>query len=245
MNIFAIQDEDIKPSERVLNAASFGRLDDLRKALDDGGDPDYVRLDIAPTLIAAMREYPDALQMLIEAGAHTDIPNRMGWTALHEASTKAEPDCLAIILKAPEAQVNVYVRDNERRTAVFAAMEADRFDNANMLLTAAPELIDMADKEGCTPAMWAVQNKKEEWLEWCLQKGADVKRENERGESVLSTLGDWDEGRRLVETTRAIVVEKPITAPTSVQQAPVEEISEHLVPANPFGLGGVKKKTLT
>lgn len=240
MNMFAKNDD--LPSERVINAASFGRLDDLRQALDDGGDPDHTRLNVCPTLITALRGYDDCLALLIERGARVDLPNQVGWTALHEAAKKEDPTLLEIVLTAPDSQLKIFVADEEGRSALFAAMEANRFDNAKLLLKREPELVDAGDHDGITPAMYAAQNKSAEWLEYLLKAGADINRTTSDQRTLADLVGPWDEGRFVLENTRAVVVEK--TEPVKKAEKEEPKVEEPAAPSNPFNLGGVKKKTL-
>lgn len=240
MNMFAKNDD--LPSERVINAASFGRLDDLRQALDDGGDPDHTRLNICPTLITALRGYDDCLALLIERGARVDLPNQVGWTALHEAAKKEDPTLLEIVLTAPDSQLKMFVADEEGRSALFAAMEANRFDNAKLLLKREPELVDAGDHDGITPAMYAAQNKSAEWLEYLLKAGADINRTTSDQRTLAELVAPWDEGRFVLENTRAVVVEK--TEPVKKAEKEEPKVEEPAAPSNPFNLGGVKKKTL-
>lgn len=240
MNMFAKNDD--LPSERVINAASFGRLDDLRQALDDGGDPDHTRLNVCPTLITALRGYDDCLALLIERGARVDLPNQVGWTALHEAAKKEDPTLLEIVLTAPDSQLKIFVADEEGRSALFAAIEANRFDNAKLLLKREPELVDAGDHDGITPAMYAAQNKSAEWLEYLLKAGADINRTTSDQRTLADLVGPWDEGRFVLENTRAVVVEK--TEPVKKAEKQEPKVEEPAAPSNPFNLGGVKKKTL-
>lgn len=240
MNMFAKNDD--LPSERVINAASFGRLDDLRQALDDGGDPDHTRLNVCPTLITALRGYDDCLALLIERGARVDLPNQVGWTALHEAAKKEDPTLLEIVLTAPDSQLKIFVADEEGRSALFAAIEANRFDNAKLLLKREPELVDAGDHDGITPAMYAAQNKSAEWLEYLLKSGADINRTTSDQRTLADLVAPWDEGRFVLENTRAVVVEK--TEPVKKAEKQEPKVEEPAAPSNPFNLGGVKKKTL-
>lgn len=240
MNMFAKNDD--LPSERVINAASFGRLDDLRQALDDGGDPDHTRLNVCPTLITALRGYDDCLALLIERGARVDLPNQVGWTALHEAAKKEDPTLLEIVLTAPDSQLKIFVADEEGRSALFAAIEANRFDNAKLLLKREPELVDAGDHDGITPAMYAAQNKSAEWLEYLLKSGADINRTTSDQRTLADLVAPWDEGRFVLENTRAVVVEK--TEPVKKAEKEEAKVEEPAAPSNPFNLGGVKKKTL-
>lgn len=240
MNMFAKNDD--LPSERVINAASFGRLDDLRQALDDGGDPDHTRLNVCPTLITALRGYDDCLALLIERGARVDLPNQVGWTALHEAAKKEDPTLLEIVLTAPDSQLKIFVADEEGRSALFAAIEANRFDNAKLLLKREPELVDAGDHDGITPAMYAAQNKSAEWLEYLLKSGADINRTTSDQRTLADLVAPWDEGRFVLENTRAVVVEK--TEPVKKAEKEEPKVEEPAAPSNPFNLGGVKKKTL-
>lgn len=241
MNMFAKTDD--LPSERVINAASFGRLDELRQALDDKGDPDHTRLNICPTLITAVRGYEDCLALLIERGARADLPNQVGWTALHEASKKEDTTLLEIVLRAPDSQLKMFVTDDEGRSALFAAIEANRPDNATLLLKREPELVDANDHEGITPAMYAAQMKNAEWLEYLLKAGADIERTTSDQRTLADLVGPWDEGRFVLENTRAVVVQKTEAVVKKVEKEEVK-VEEPVAPSNPFNLGGVKKKTL-
>ena len=238
-NMFEMND-DLMPSERVLNAASFGQHEALLSALKEKGDPNYVRLDIAPSLICCMRAYDDCLRILMEHGARGDIANRVGWTAFHEASQKEDFSCLEILLSHPEQTVFT-VRDSLGETALHAAIVANRFENANALIKASPELLFMRNENGVSPVMWAVTNRKIDWLEWCLLHGADVNQSNERDESAASASHDWPEGKLMIENMKNMVVIAPVKRAIVVNDiSEKEDVKE--VTTNPFGLGVVKKK---
>lgn len=239
MNIFAFEEEEM-PSERLLNAASFGRVDQVLEAIRAEGDVDYVRLDICPTLIACMRQYDECLQVLMEHGAHGDIGNRIGWTALHEASQKEDPTCLKILLQYPE-QTQFTKQDKHGRTALVAAITSNRTDNAELLVKACPDLLLLKDNEGSNLALWAVQEKKEDWLLWLLKKGVSPSETNEKGLSATSEVGDWEEGKRLIEEYGFQATERQKLANIN-PTAEVEAVSEPEPVSNPFGLGGVSKK---
>lgn len=234
MNMFAIE-EDKHPSELVLNAASVGRAVDLKNALDKGGDPDYVRLDIAPSLITAMRNFDECLEIVLQNGGHADIPNRSGWTALHEAAIKGDSVLLDIILKYPE-QVKLASRDKDGQTAFFATIDANQLENAKLLLDADPTLLNTADNDGITPVLYAIKTKKTEWVDFLLDNGADLTIGEDK---VHDALGSWEEGRELVARTRSIVIREKVAPVKQV----VEDTVEEPVKSNPFGLGSVKKKT--
>ena len=51
MNIFGNEEEDF-PSERLINAASLGRADQLVSAIRDGGDVDHIRWILPQRLFA-------------------------------------------------------------------------------------------------------------------------------------------------------------------------------------------------
>ena len=143
MNIFSNDNDDF-PSERLLNAASTGQVGPLIAAIKDGGDVNHMRFDIAPTLICAMREYVDCMEVLMQSGASASIPNRMGWTALHEAAQKEDPTMLQAILNTPN-DTRLIKTDNDGTSALVAALEKDRFANAELLIKAEPRLLQVKD----------------------------------------------------------------------------------------------------
>ena len=236
MNIFGNEEEDF-PSERLLNAASLGRADQLIGAIRDGGDVNHLRLDIAPTLICAMRQYSECLEILMQSGASASIPNRMGWTALHEAAQKEDPTCLQLILNNPDT-TRLTALDHQGTSALIAALEYKRFDNAELLAKAEPRLLPSVDLEGSNSVMWAVRKRDAESLEWLLKKGVSAEDTNEKGISAQHEIGDWEEGKALIEKFGYIAKER--IAEEKAQLASPQE--EEVAPSNPFGLGDMRKK---
>lgn len=246
MNMFALPDEEILPSERVLNAASVGKLDDLKKALNEGGDPNYIRLDIAPTLITAMRDYKECLQVLLEKGGSVTLPNKLGWTALHEVSIKETSDLLQVVIDY-STSLNLFVKDKEMKTAFFAAIENNRFNNAQLLWKHEPDLINMSDADGITPLMWSVLQKNEEALLWLLNHDADIHRQNSKGQYVSELFSDWEEGKEIWEnkkTNVAIVsIQKPVLKENQLSSESTHDETENETEvSNPFHLKKLKRK---
>lgn len=238
-NIFAMND-DALPSHRVINSASFGQLEPLLEALKDGGDPNYVRVDIAPSLITCMRGYIDCFKALMENGARADIGNKKGWTALHEAAQKDDTEFLEVIYDHP-IQTRVRAKDHNGLTSLRAAMLMDRFENADFILSKSPNLLESDDNDGVRPILWAAMNRKEEWLEWCLKNGADPNYVNESGQSVAIECASWERGADILSDhafTAAMLKEEVKSTTSKVEEEKPQEEEK----ANPFGFGTIKKK---
>lgn len=241
MNMFAMN-EDALPSHRVINSASFGQLEPLVEALKEGGDPNFIRVDISPTLITCMRGYIDCFKALIEHGARSDIPNKRGWTALHEAAQKEEMDFLQAIYEQP-LQTRLRVKDHLGRTSLRAAMDADRFENAAFIIKQNPNLLEMDDNEGVRPILWAVINKNEDWLRWCLENGADASYTNEKGQSVVKECSNWEAGADILsEFSLKADLATPVDNKKSNDETKEVAKEKPEVASNPFGMAPIKKK---
>lgn len=236
------------PSELLLNAASFNRKEAMIAAIRDGGDVNFVRMDIAPTLICAMREYEECLEALMVSGARADIPNRLGWTALHEAAIKESPACLDFILSYPE-QTNMKAKDKEGTSVLVACMRAGRMQNAKKILSAFPETGSVKDNVGNSALSQAVLDKKLDWVEFFLKQGLSPYDSNEKRDNASTLVIGWEDGERALKDAgfklgQKEEVKEPLNkesqnAPAVDAEPAVEE------PSNPFGLGRVKKKTFS
>lgn len=242
-DLFAYDDPIARATDALLDAAALGRVPALQQAINDGGNPNYVRMYISPALIATSRDYLECLKLIIEAGGGADIPNSTGWTALHEAATKEDTSFLEVIL-ASEYEQHFTVRDRDGVTALRAAVDAGRPEAVVMLLAEAPDLLDMADMEGVSPIMAAAQARNSLIMETLLEAGADLSGVDSNGRNLANYVEDWPEGRALIEgrdLSPAAASIRPSTA-VAVEQVKEEEPETSPVVSNPFGLGAMSKK---
>jgi hypothetical protein len=250
------------PNERLINGASLGKLSEVREALDDGAEPDFARLDIAPSLIATIRSHLDCLEEVLSRGGHADVANTAGWTALHEASIKETSEVLDVILLHPDS-VDMTVQDNDGNTALMAALQKNRLETANKLVEVCPHLLAIENELGVTPIFWAVQHKDEEWLDWVLEHDANASIRQLQGKTALEVAEEsgWTVGAtKLVGLSAQSSAEvaasvaaaakilgrqdlfAPFIAPAELVVVAAEQNPEPEKPAaNPFGLGGIRR----
>ena len=238
---FAHHDPLAQATDALVDSAALGRLEPLREAIAAGGDPNFMRLDISPALAAVSNEHLECLRLVVDAGGGGDLPNRMGWTAFHEASIKEDVQFLEVLLSS-EFEQDLSPRDRQGWTPLRAAIEYGRLEAVSQLLTASPKQMDIVDLQNVSPVMAAARKRNVFLMTLLLEAGADLSVEDREGKNIAHYVEGWSEGeellvgRNLVATPiapRAIAVEplsEPVTEGGSVQSA-----------ANPFGLGGMKK----
>lgn len=247
-NPFAHHDPKVQASENLIDSAALGRVGPLREALANGGDPNFMRLDISPALAAVSNEHEECLRILVDAGGGGDLPNRMGWTALHEAAIKDDVQFLEILLGS-EFEQNLAPRDRDGLTPLHAAIEHGRIESASQLLAAAPELLDIADRNSVSPVMAAARKRNVFLVQLLLEAGADLAVSDLEGKTIVDYVEGWDEGEQLLEgrnvsvapAPRRTTVAVPSEEPAPEPQAAEEATDKQEKPANPFGLGGMKK----
>lgn len=247
-NPFAHHDPQVQASEALIDSAALGRVGPLREALANGADPNFMRLDISPSLAAVTNEHVECLQILVDAGGGGDLPNRMGWTALHEAAIKEDVRLLEILLGS-EFEQNLTPRDRDGLTPLHAAVEHGRLEAVSQLLAASPELLDIADRNSVSPVMAAARKRNVFLTQLLLAAGADLSVSDLDGKTIVDYVEGWSEGEELLEgrsvsptsAPRRTTVAVPTDEADPSAQAPVEDTTKQDPAANPFGLGGMKK----
>ena len=246
MSLLPTDTNTLQPSDRLMSAVSFGQADNLLAALADGADPNYIRLDIAPTLVAVQRGFADCLAILVEHGGRADLPNRSGWTALHEAATLEDPAFLDSILSRPEL-VRITVRERDGQTAARAAIDAGRVDNLKALLKVESTLAEIEDADGLSPLMAAAARRDEASVRALLAAGADPRWTNMDGKSFAGLCTGWVVGERLVgelaldQPAPRVAANATATEDTAKTKESAEETA---APSNPFGLGGARRRKM-
>ena len=121
-------------------AADFGKLDDVKKFVEEGADVNYVCeqqcAGWTPVMIAAANNHPEVVRYLISKGADVNIANRMGRTALHYSTNYEFIDIIKMLLEAG-ANPNATSQDNTTpNTPVKAAILRENTTILKLLLQA-------------------------------------------------------------------------------------------------------------
>ncbi|XP_066523995.1 ankyrin repeat and SOCS box protein 13a.1 [Hoplias malabaricus] len=83
----------------VHEAASLGRVLQLRQLLDDGASVNTVTVDnMTPLHDACIQDHPQCVRMLLDAGAQVDVRNIHGSTALCYACASGSLECVRLLL---------------------------------------------------------------------------------------------------------------------------------------------------
>lgn len=235
-------DSTVRASEALLDAAAIGRVEKLKEAIKEGGDPNHMRMDISPCLVATSSDHLECVKLIIEAGGGADQPNRFGWTALHEAAIKEDTAFLEVIL-ASEFEQTLTMRDKQGHTALRAAIDSGRPEAVSMLLEAEPSLLDIVDLDNVSPIMAAAKARNSFLVEVLLSYGPDLTVVDSQGMNIANYVEGWPEGQRLLSghDLSAAPVRQLTKVAKEEQAAPQPAPEQPQAPANPFGLGGMGK----
>lgn len=84
----------------LIGAARFGRVEDLRKMLDGGSDPNLTNArKETPLGSAILADNPEAARLLLERGAKVDIPERAGRLPIHLAAAVGSGQIIELLAK--------------------------------------------------------------------------------------------------------------------------------------------------
>jgi hypothetical protein len=169
-------------------AAREGKADELRKHLAQGID----EAQLTELLnLAARYCQVESMRVLIEAGASPTAPDRRGRTPLMAAVQSRKPDKPEAIRYLIDNGADVNARDQLQGTAlVRAAGSFGDLDSVQVLLSAGAE-VNVQDKNGMTPLMWAARWADAQRVAALVAAGAKVTVRDNSGK----TAADWARSR--------------------------------------------------
>ncbi|MBR4592548.1 MAG: ankyrin repeat domain-containing protein [Elusimicrobiaceae bacterium] len=169
----------------LATAAAEGNPE-MIKLLVKNGKADINLPDLegrTPIFYAVENNRPEALQLLLSAGANPNAQDNSGATALMRASAKNYTDCINLLLRQKNTDVNV--ADNLGRSALMYSVYATDAATAQKLMAAKADL-NAADVTGTTPLMSAIKAQNDRAAVLFIQQGADLTAVNKAGETAFS-----------------------------------------------------------
>ena len=157
----------------TIVAAAEGDVITLRKLLER--DPRLGRAEYwyTPAVHFAVREgHPEAVQLLLDAGAHPE------WNGLHDgsliqmASERGHAEIARLLEEARDRCGRVRAQPADH--PIHAAATRGDVGEVRRLLDADPSLVDLGDASGASPLHRAVRGGSHEAVELLLDRGANV-----------------------------------------------------------------------
>ncbi len=212
---WAAADAEFSLDERLLAAARAGAVDEIKRLIEFGADPNVTdAAGRSALLLGAIDGRHDAVETLLRRGARVNTTDGEGRTALMWASEEGHETVAKILLRRG-ADINA--RDKHGKTALIdaawrgraaiiealLALDADpnvkATDGTTALLWAAingyaevarlligsDANVDTADRAGVTPLMRAVWNRHTETVTALIARGADVNARSKEGHTAL------------------------------------------------------------
>ena len=126
--------EDMGMSVGLVDESIFGNIGGVRTLLDQGANIDYIWLiqDATALMGAALYEYNDVAELLLERGANPNIQNNDGFTAIMFASINDDNTEMIELLLSYGA--DLHIRNNSGETALTVAINEGNQDNVMTLI---------------------------------------------------------------------------------------------------------------
>jgi ankyrin repeat protein len=226
------------PADPVVDATRQGDLEALRVLIEQGADVNQAEGDGMTALHwAAMRNDPDAAELLIEAGAALEAGTRIGGhTPLHVASRSGSASVSRLLL-ASGTDADVNAETSTGATALHFTAGGGHADVARLLLENGADADAVEAKWGQTPLVFAAAWNRENVIRVLLEHGADPER--------ATRVVDIPERARLDRSARTVAQEslKDILAAAGAgdgsREATLEELREADAAAREVLRGGV------
>ena len=134
-----------------------------------------------PLMYAAESGNPDAVSVLIKAGADVNAQNNDGWAPLIYAAESGNPDAVSVLIKAG-ADVNA--RNVYEQTPLIYAAKSGNPDAVSVLIKAGAA-VNAQNNNGWTPLMYAAMSGNPDAVSVLIKAGADVNARKKYGLTPL------------------------------------------------------------
>lgn len=220
-----------EPQGNPLSEAVFGnRLEEVRKLLEEGGDPDTFNNNQYSLLtIASVRGYPQIVRLLLDYGARPDKFSRSGPPLLY-ASAQPQLECQKLLISAG-ADIRAE-SENGNEVLHFAATK-NLGDSVDLLISAGAK-IDAKNKKGQSALMAAAAIGAIDAVKRLLAAHADALLKDGEGKTALdqAKAKGHQEIIRLLESH--LMAESPaLAAGDLVDVRPGEDLAAAIGRANP------------
>lgn len=213
---------------QLIDAAIYGSPDELRKALEEVGNPNVRDANGETALVAAARKGDmEKIKLLVNSGADVNVRNKDGSTPLSYAAlggkveiiqfllehgakiTDINPLSSAIYGEHPEALrtlleqgANVDIRNSYGETALILAARQKRPASLTILINSGAN-INLQDNDGRTALHKAVMSCFTNEAEILLKAGADINIKDKYGDTAkdLATHSGKKEIENLLKNT--------------------------------------------
>lgn len=171
-----------KPAEVAYKAVCDGKLDDLRRVLDQRVHRN-LELSDGSTLFhaAVMRGHRDIVEYLLPHVTSINLPGPGAMTPLHLAAAKGHEDLVRLLL---DKGADPNSGSQENRTPLHLAAADGRTDIARLLLDKGAD-IEARDGSSFTPLHWAAIKGQKDMVELLLERNADFTAECRKGRTPL------------------------------------------------------------
>lgn len=168
----------------LFEAAEKGDSDALRDLLDGSTlDIDVTdEHDRTAIIFAAHHGNPDAVQVLIDAGANINQTSAVGWTAAHDAAFHGNARALKVLI---DSDADIHQLDNDKSTPLLLAIQNNQNDCAYILIKSGAQINETGNTLNWTPLMYAIAKNNLRCVEMLLEADADLTHQAQDGSTAL------------------------------------------------------------
>lgn len=205
---FAKAEDSANDQSRLYEAIQKGNVEELKKLLQNGIDPNIIGDMSAEPLWfwAAIEKNPLLLETFLYWGAKVDARNNRGQTGLMWAAAKGLKDNVMLLILH---QANVNAQDKDGRSALHYAVDASvtslyPLDTTSYLIENGAD-IDLKTANKRTPLMLSI-GKPITMTKYLLQKKAGMEHRDDEGSTalMLAGCGNWHEQIKLLLSFGAV-----------------------------------------
>lgn len=193
----------LRASETIIVSSAHGRLDELRQAVEDGGDVNYQRSESTPVMLTIRNNHPECLKFLLEKGADPSVGTNTRWTPLHEAAFHERAELIDVLLA--HRLVNLGATDRSKETPLMVAINRQSQEAFDRLLVETPQdSLDHRNLNGETALFLATKAESQDMVARLVARGADptVSNYDDQTPADYAAAAGWAAGQSLLAQAR-------------------------------------------
>lgn len=230
---------EIHSNENMGVAILEGKLDDVKRELDNGANINHTPHDAPFVMVAAIYKHWPVVDFFLDEGAEVNMRNRFNLRLLNILAKDAPKE---LIEKAISMGAIINTRDNDEETPFLVAVKNNRHDVVDYLLDIHGVDITSKDKHGKNTLHYCAELGHKDMFMKLWYEGVDISTQDNSGKTPSEYIQDPDWLAELPEFEKTIIEKEKEEVVKPTEETPEEEKEVVKSTLRATGISSIQRK---